>query len=50
MRSYTLGLLKSYKSYLDDEIDEGFWFWYMLSTWLIQVVDELTHIPEVYSR
>jgi hypothetical protein len=33
----------------DDEIDEGFWLWYMLSTWLRQVVDELVHIHEVYS-
>ena len=43
------GLLQSYKSYLDDEIDEGFCFWYMLSTWLRQVVDELTHIHDVDS-
>jgi hypothetical protein len=43
------GLLQSYKSYLDNEIDEGFWLRYMLSTWLRQVVDELTHIHEVYS-
>ena len=49
MRSYTLGLLQSYKSDLDDQIDEGFWLWYMLSTWLRQVVDELMHIHEVYS-
>jgi hypothetical protein len=28
---------------LDDEIDEGFWLRYMLSTWLRQVVDELAH-------
>jgi hypothetical protein len=34
MRSYTLGLLQSYKSDLDDEIDEGFWLMYMLGTWL----------------
>jgi hypothetical protein len=47
MRSYTPGLLQSYKSYLYDEIDEGFWFGYMLSTWLRQVVDELVHIHEV---
>ena len=33
MWSYTPGLLQSYKSDLDDEIDEGFW--------LRQVVDEL---------
>jgi hypothetical protein len=26
---------------------EGFWLWYMLSTWLRQVVDELVHIHEV---
>jgi hypothetical protein len=32
-----------YKSYLDDEIDEGFWLRYMLGTWLRQVVDEFTH-------
>jgi hypothetical protein len=43
MGSYTLGLLQSYKSYLDDEIDEGFWLRYMLGTWLRQVVDELAH-------
>jgi hypothetical protein len=43
MRSYTPGLLQSYKSYLDDEIDEGFWLRYMFSTWLRQVVDELAH-------
>jgi hypothetical protein len=49
MCSYTLGLLQSYKSDLDDEIDEGFWLWYTLSTWLRQVVDELAHIHEVYS-
>ena len=49
MWSYTSGLLKRYKSYLDDEIDEGFWLRYMLSTWLRQVVDELMHIHEVYS-
>jgi len=34
---------------LDDEIDDGFWFSYMLSTWLRQVLDELTLIHEVYS-
>ena len=49
MWSYTPGLLQSYKSYLDDEIDEGFWLRYMLSTWLRQVVDELVHIHEVYN-
>ena len=49
MWSYKPGLLKSYKLYLDDEIDEVFWLWYMLSTWLRQVVDELAHIHEVYS-
>jgi hypothetical protein len=49
MVSYTPSLLQSYKSDLDDEIDEGFWLWYMLSTWLRQVVDELAHIDEVYS-
>jgi hypothetical protein len=43
MRSYTPGLLQSYKSDLDDEIDEGFWLRYMLGTWLRQVVDELAH-------
>jgi hypothetical protein len=43
MQSYTPGLLQIYKSYLDDEIDEGFWLRYMLGTWLRQVVDELTH-------
>jgi hypothetical protein len=43
MLSYTPGLLKSYKSYLDDEIDEGFWLSYMLCTWLRQVIDELAH-------
>jgi hypothetical protein len=43
MCSYTPGLLESYKSYSDDEIDEGFWLSYMLSTWLRQVVDELAH-------
>jgi hypothetical protein len=43
MWSYTIGLLQSYKSYLDDEIDEGFWLRYMLGTWLRKVVDELTH-------
>jgi hypothetical protein len=43
MLSYTPGLLQSYKSYLDDEIDEGFWLSYMLGTWLTQVVDELAH-------
>jgi hypothetical protein len=42
-RSFTPGLLQSYKSDLDDEIDEGFWLRYMLSTWLRQVVDELAH-------
>ena len=31
------------KSYLDDEIDEGFWLRYKLGTWLRQVVDDLTH-------
>ena len=46
---YTPGLLQSHKSDLDDEIDEGFWLRYMLSTWLRQVVDELAHIHEVYS-
>ena len=49
MWSYTPGLLQSYKSDLDDEIIEGFWLRYMLSTWLRQVVDELAHIHEVYS-
>ena len=49
MWSYTTGLLQSYKSYLDGEIDEGFRLWYMLSTWLRHVVDELVHIHEVYS-
>jgi hypothetical protein len=43
MGSYTPGLLQSYKSYLDDKIDEGFWLRYMLGTWLRQVVDELAH-------
>jgi hypothetical protein len=47
MCSYTPGLLQCYKSDLDDEIDEGFWLWYMLSIWLRQVVDELAHIHEV---
>ena len=41
MRSYTPGTLSSYKSYLVDEIDEGFWLRYMLGTWLRQIVDEL---------
>jgi hypothetical protein len=36
-------LLQSYKSYLDDEIDEGFWLRYMLGTWLRQVIDQLAH-------
>jgi hypothetical protein len=43
MSSYTSGILQSYKSYLDDEIDEGFWLRYMLVTWFRQVVDELAH-------
>jgi hypothetical protein len=43
MLSYTPGLLQSYKSDLDDEIDEGIWLKYMLGTWLRQVVDELAH-------
>jgi hypothetical protein len=43
MLSYTLGLLHIYKSYLDDEIDEGFRLRYKLGTWLRQVVDELAH-------
>ena len=43
MRSDTPGLLQRYKLELDDEIDEGFWLRYMLSTWLRQVVDELAH-------
>jgi hypothetical protein len=43
MWSYTPGLLQSYKSVLDDEIDEVFWSRYMLGTWLRQVVDELAH-------
>jgi hypothetical protein len=43
MRSYTQGLLQSYKSYLDDEIDEGFWLRNKLGTWLRQVVCELAH-------
>jgi hypothetical protein len=29
MRSYTPGLLQSYKLDLDDEIDEGFWLSYV---------------------
>ena len=29
MWSDTLGLLQSYKSYFDDEIDEGFWLRYV---------------------
>ena len=41
MWSYTPGLLQSYKSDLDDEIDEGFWLRYMLGTWLRQVVHEV---------
>jgi len=47
MLSYTLGLLQSYKSDLDDEIDEGFCLRYMLGTWLREVVDELAHIRGV---
>jgi hypothetical protein len=43
MYSYTPGLLQSYKSDLDNEIDEGFWLRYKLGTWLRQVVDELAH-------
>jgi hypothetical protein len=43
MWSYTIVILKCYKSYLDDEIDEGFWLRCKLGTWLRQVVDELTH-------
>jgi hypothetical protein len=43
MRSHTPGLLQGNKSDLDDEIDEGFWLRYMLSTWLSQVVDDLAH-------
>jgi hypothetical protein len=43
MQSYTPSRLQSYKSYFDDEIDEGFWLRYMLGTWLRQVVDELAH-------
>jgi hypothetical protein len=43
MQSYTPSLLQSYKLYLDDEIDEGFWLRYKLGTWLRQVVDELAH-------
>jgi hypothetical protein len=43
MLSDTPGLLQSYKSDFYDEIDEGFWLRYMLSTWLRQVVDELAH-------
>ena len=43
MWSYTSGLLQSYKSDLDDEIDEGFWLRYMLGTLLRQVVDEFAH-------
>ena len=43
MCSYTLGLLQSYKSNLDDKIDEGFWLRYKLGTWLREVVDELAH-------
>ena len=29
MSSYTQGLLQSYKSDLDDKIDEGFWLRYV---------------------
>jgi hypothetical protein len=43
MCSYTPGLLQSYKSYLNDEIDEGFWLRYKLGTLLRQVLDELAH-------
>jgi hypothetical protein len=43
MWSYRPGVLESYKSDLDDEIELGFWLRYMLSTWLRQVVDALTH-------
>jgi hypothetical protein len=43
MLSYTPVLLHIYKSYLDNDIDEGFWLRYMLGTWLRQVVDELAH-------
>jgi hypothetical protein len=43
MWSYKPGLLQSYKSYVDDEINEGFWLRYKLGTWLRQVVDELAH-------
>jgi spore coat protein CotH len=34
---------EDHKSYLYDEIDEGFWLRYNLGTWLRQVVDELAH-------
>jgi hypothetical protein len=43
MLSYKPCLLQSYKSDLDDEIDEGFWLRYMLGTSLKQEVDELAH-------
>ena len=43
MRSYTPGLLQSYKSDFDDEIYEGIWLRYMSSTWLREVIDELAH-------
>jgi hypothetical protein len=43
MRSYKICLLKSYKSYLYDEINEGFWLNNMFGTWLRQVVDDLAH-------
>ena len=35
MWSYTLGLLHSYKSYLDDEIDEGFGYMVETSSWWV---------------
>ena len=43
MRSYTPGLLQSYKLDFHDEIDEVSWLRYMLGTLLRQVVDELEH-------
>jgi hypothetical protein len=40
---YTRSITEATNQDLDDEIDEGFWLRYMLSTWLRQVVDELAH-------
>jgi hypothetical protein len=37
MLSYTRGILQSYKSDLDDEIDEGFWLRYVTDRGCITV-------------